>query len=67
MIAPRPDRRPFVFDTEFDADGAVVRPSAWTPTKRAYLPAEVDALVAQGRLEARQQALGEIETSAPWP
>ena len=54
-------RRPFVFDTEFDADGAVVRPSAWTPAKRSYLPAEVEALVAQGRLEARQQALGEIE------
>ena len=61
MNASAQDRRPFVFDTEFDADGAVVRPSAWTPTKRAYLPAEVDALVAQGRLEARQQALGEIE------
>ena len=61
MNASAQDRRPFVFDTEFDADGAVVRPSAWTPTKRAYLLAEVDALVAQGRLEARQQALGEIE------
>ena len=61
MNASAQDRRPFVFDTEFDADGAVVRPSAWTPTKRAYLPAEVDALVAQARLEARQQALNEIE------
>ncbi len=61
MTASAPDRRPFIFDTEFDADGAVVRASAWTPTKRAYLPTEVDALVAQGRLEARQQALGEIE------
>ncbi|GAW40569.1 flagellar assembly protein H [Brevundimonas sp. SH203] len=61
MTAPAQDRRPFVFDTEFAADGAVVRPSAWTPPKRAYLPAEVDALVAQGRLEARQQALAEIE------
>ncbi|NAW11158.1 flagellar assembly protein FlbE, partial [Salmonella sp. gx-h1] len=57
MNASAQDRRPFVFDTEFDADRAVVRPSAWTPTKRAYLPAEVDALVAQARLEARQQAL----------
>ena len=53
--------RPFVFDTEFDADGTVVRPSAWTPAKRSYLPAEVDALVAQARLEAREQALAEVE------
>lgn len=61
MTAPAEHRRPFAFDTEFDADGAVVRPGAWTPARRAYLPAEVDALVAQGRLEARQQALAEIE------
>jgi flagellar assembly protein FliH len=61
MTAPAEHRRPFAFDTEFDADGAVVRPGAWTPAKRAYLPAEIDALVAQGRLEARQQALAEIE------
>lgn len=61
MTATAQHRRPFAFDTEFDADGSVVRPSAWTPTKRAYLPAEVDALVAQGRLEARQQALAEID------
>ena len=61
MTAPAEHPRPFAFDTEFDADGAVVRPGAWTPAKRAYLPAEVDALVAQGRLEARQQALAEIE------
>lgn len=54
-------RRPFVFDTEFNADGTVVRPGAWAPAKRSYLPAEVDALVAQGRLEARQQALEEVE------
>lgn len=54
-------RHLFAFDTEFDADGTVVRPGAWAPAKRSYLPAEVDALVAQGRLEARQQALGEIE------
>ena len=45
-------RRLFAFDTEFDADGSVVRASAWKPAKRSYLPAEVDALVAQGRLEA---------------
>lgn len=54
-------RRLFAFDTEFDADGTVVRPGAWTPAKRSYLPAEVDALVAQGRLEAREQALSEVE------
>ena len=53
--------RPFVFDTEFDADGTVLRASAWKPAKRSYLLAEVEALVAQGRLEAREQALGEIE------
>ena len=53
--------RPFIFDTEFDADGTVVRPSAWKPAKRSYLPAEVDALVAQARLEAREQALAETE------
>ena len=40
MTAPAEHRRPFAFDTEFDADGAVVRPGAWTPAKRAYLPAE---------------------------
>jgi flagellar assembly protein FliH len=52
---------PFAFDTEFDADGTVVRPGAWKPAKRSYLTAEVDALVAQARLEARQQALAEVE------
>jgi flagellar assembly protein FliH len=52
---------PFAFDTEFDADGSVVRESTWKPTKRSYLPAEVDALVAHAQLEARQQALNEIE------
>lgn len=53
--------RPFIFETEFDAAGAVVRPSTWQPTKRAFAPAEVEALVAQARLEARQQALAEVE------
>ena len=53
--------RPFIFDTEFDASGDVVRPSAWQPVKRSFAPAEVDALVAQARLEARQQALAEVE------
>ena len=53
--------RPFIFDTEFDASGEVVRPSTWQPMKRSFAPAEVDALVAQARLEARQQALAEVE------
>jgi len=53
--------KPFIFDTEFDADGSVVRPSTWKPAKRSYLPAEVEAMIAQARLEARQQALAEIE------
>mgnify|MGYP001482876180 CR=1 FL=1 len=51
----------FIFDTEFDAQGEVVRPSAWRPVKRSYQPAEVEALVAQARLEAREQALAEVE------
>lgn len=61
MTAIPANARPFVFDTEFGADGAVVRPSSWQPVKRSYAPAEVDALVAQARLEARQQALAEVE------
>ncbi len=54
--------RPFAFDTEFDGDGAVVSVSSYRPTKRAYLPAEVDALVAQARVEAREAALAEAES-----
>ncbi len=53
------DARPFSFDTEFDAAGSVVRASQFRPTKRAYMPAEVEALVAQARLEAREAALAE--------
>lgn len=53
--------RPFFFDTEFDADGGVVHPGAWKAPKRSFMPAEVDALVAQARLEAREQALSEVE------
>jgi len=52
--------RPFVFDTEFDGAGTVVQPSSFRPTKRAYMPAEVEALVAQGRIEAREAALAEV-------
>ncbi|KQW83085.1 flagellar assembly protein FlbE [Brevundimonas sp. Root1279] len=57
-----PLSRPFIFDTEFDADGVVVQPSAFRPMKRAFAPAEVEALVAQARLEARNQALAESES-----
>lgn len=51
--------RPFIFDTEFDAAGVVVQPSAWQPAKRAFSPAEVEGLVAQARQEAREAALAE--------
>ncbi|MNK16529.1 flagellar assembly protein H [compost metagenome] len=61
MTALLSTARPFIFDTEFDAAGDVVRPSTWQPTKRSFAPAEVEALVAQARLEARQQALAEVE------
>lgn len=55
--------RLFAFDTEFDGDGGIVRGGApFVPTKRSYLPAEVEALVAQGRLEAREAALAEVES-----
>lgn len=53
--------RPFIFDTEFDADGQVVSHNPWQPPRRSYNPAEVEALIAQARLEARQQALAEAE------
>lgn len=54
--------RPFAFDTEFDASGVVVSPSTFQPVKRSYLPAEVDALVAQARLEGREAALAEADS-----
>lgn len=54
--------RPFVFDTEFDAAGTVVTASSYRPAKRNYLAAEVDALIAQARLEAREAALAEVES-----
>ena len=43
---------PFTFDTEFDAAGVVVRPSAFRPVKRAFTPNEVEALVAQALTDA---------------
>ncbi|WP_417232369.1 flagellar assembly protein FlbE [Brevundimonas sp.] len=54
--------RPFAFDTEFDDSGVVVTPSGFRPTKRSYAPAEVEALVAQARLDARETALAEVES-----
>jgi flagellar assembly protein FliH len=55
--------RPFVFDTEFASDGEITRMGqSYAPTKRAYLPAEVEALIAQARLEAREAALAEVES-----
>jgi flagellar assembly protein FliH len=63
-MTPAPlNSRPFSFDTEFSADGQITRSGAgFVPTKRAYLPAEVEALVAQARLEAREAALAEVES-----
>lgn len=59
----QPLSTPFAFDTEFDAAGVVVNAAtAFRPIKRAYGPAEVDALVAQARLEARKEALAEIDS-----
>ena len=59
MTAPAPLSRPFAFDTEFGAGGAVLAASTFRPMKRSFLPAEVDALLAQARLEAREAALVE--------
>jgi flagellar assembly protein FliH len=63
MTSPQPlNSRPFSFDTEFDDAGGVTPGSGFKPAKRAYLPAEVDALVAQARLEGRETALAEVES-----
>ncbi len=60
MTSPVPlNSRPFAFDTEFDGSGEVLRASTFRPTKRAYMPSEVEALVAQARFEAREAALAE--------
>jgi flagellar assembly protein FliH len=53
---------PFAFDTEFDDAGVIVKGAVFRPVKRAYGPAEVDALVAEARLEARTQVLAEVES-----
>lgn len=63
MTAAPIKSRPFFFDTEFDSDGGITRAgAAFVPTKRAYLPAEVEALIAQARLEARETALAEVDS-----
>ena len=63
MVETAPvNSRPFAFDTEFDGAGGIVRASTFRPTKRTYMPSEVEALVAQARLEAREQALAETES-----
>jgi flagellar assembly protein FliH len=61
MTAIPAPSRPFAFDQEFAENGAILRASDWRPARRAYLPAEVEALVAQAALEAREAALSEIE------
>lgn len=53
--------RPYIFDTEFNDAGQIVSRSTWQAPKKSFNPAEVEALVAQARLEARQQALAEVE------
>jgi flagellar assembly protein FliH len=62
MIVSPLNSRPFSFDTEFGDDGGVTPGAVFKPTKRAYLPAEVEALVAQARLEGRETALAEVES-----
>ena len=61
-MAAQPLSTPFTFDTEFDASGVVVQASAFRPVRRAWTPAEVDALLAEARLEARNAALAEAES-----
>ncbi len=61
-MTAHPLSTPFSFDTEFDDSGVVVHASSFRPTKRAYAPAEVDALIAQARIEARTAAMAEIES-----
>jgi flagellar assembly protein FliH len=57
----QPQHQPFVFSTEFDASGEVVSARPTRTVKRVYLAAEVEALVAQARAEAREQAMAELE------
>ena len=48
----QPASTPFVFDTEFDAAGVVVQASGFRPTKRAWTPAEVEALLATRKVRS---------------
>jgi len=59
-MSAQPEKKAFFFDTEFDAGGEVVRGSSWRPVKRAWTQGEVEALVAQASLEAREVALAEV-------
>ncbi len=61
-MTPQPLSTPFAFDTEFDASGVVLNTVAFRPIKRAYGPAEVEAMVAQARLDARNEALAEVDS-----
>lgn len=62
MTQPLTQPRPFIFDTEFAASGEVVRGATYAPVKRAFNRAEVDALLAQAQVEARQAALAEVDS-----
>lgn len=61
-MTAQPVSTPFIFDTEFDSSGVVVQASAFRPTKRAWTPAEVEALLAEARLEARNEALAKADS-----
>ncbi len=61
-MTAKPLSTPYAFDTEFDASGVVLQASDFRPIKRAYGPAEVEALVAGARLEARNQVLSEVDS-----
>jgi len=62
MTQPMAQPRPFAFDTEFGPSGEVVRMTPYQPVRRAYTPVEVEALIADARLEARDAALAEVES-----
>lgn len=59
-MSAQPEKRAFSFDTEFGAGGEVLQASSWRPTKHAWTQVEVEALVAQAALEARETALAEV-------
>ncbi|MDI6625281.1 MAG: flagellar assembly protein FlbE, partial [Brevundimonas sp.] len=61
-MTAQPASTPFSFDTEFDAAGVVVQASAYRPIRRAYAPEEVEALLADARVEARNATLAESES-----